>query len=223
VAAGWGERPAFEDLSMALTPGARIGLVGASGTGKSTYAAVMLRFLDPSTGSQELAGVDLRQLTLDDVRRLTGLVDDDPHIFGSTVLENVRLARPEATDEEVLAALDAAHLGTWVRGLPSGARTTIGAGSAHVSGGERARIAVARALLADQPVLVLDEPTAHLDADTARRISAEILNEDRGSSIVWITHGTIGLDAMDAVVRLGETEIEPVPVGYPAGTASTLR
>ena len=202
LSAGWGDEDALQDFSLELPPGARVGLVGASGTGKSTYAAVMMRFLDPRTGAQTLADTDLRDLTFDDVRRTTGLVDDDPHVFASNVAENVRLARPDATDEEVRAALDAAHLGAWVDGLPRGMATMIGEGSAHVSGGERARIGIARALLADQPVLVLDEPTAHLDADTARRVTAEVLDEQNGRSIVWITHGTIGLDAMDTVVTL---------------------
>ena len=202
ISVGWGDTDALVDFDLDLAPGARIGLVGASGTGKSTYAAVMMRFLDPRSGAQTLADTDLRQLTFDDVRRTTGLVDDDPHIFASNVAENVRLARPEASDADVRAALDAAHLGDWLDGLPRGMSTMIGEGSAHVSGGERARIALARALLADQPVLVLDEPTAHLDADTARRVSDEVLGEERGRSIVWITHGTIGLDAMDTVIRL---------------------
>lgn len=202
ISVGWGEDDALVDFDLDLQPGARIGLVGASGTGKSTFAAVMMRFLDPRSGSQTLADTDLRRLSFDDVRRTTGLVDDDPHIFASNVAENVRLARPEASDDEVRAALDSAHLGAWIDALPRGMATMIGEGSAHVSGGERARIAVARALLADQPVLVLDEPTAHLDADTARRVSDEVLSEERGRSIVWITHGTIGLDAMDTVIRL---------------------
>ncbi|MCB0906054.1 MAG: ATP-binding cassette domain-containing protein, partial [Nocardioidaceae bacterium] len=202
ISVGWGTEDALVDFDLDLPPGARVGLVGASGTGKSTFAAVMMRFLDPRAGSQTLADTDLRRLSFDDVRRTTGLVDDDPHIFASNVAENVRLARPQATDDEVRAALDAAHLGTWVDALPRGVATMIGEGSAHVSGGERARIAVARALLADQPVLVLDEPTAHLDAATARRVSDEVLSEERGRSIVWITHGTIGLDAMDTVIRL---------------------
>jgi ATP-binding cassette, subfamily C, bacterial CydCD len=210
LTAGWDGADVLQDLSLDLAPGARIGLVGASGTGKSTYAALMMRFLDPHGGRQSLAGEDLRHLALEDVRRTTGLVDDDPHLFSSTLVENVRLARPEATDDEVRQALDAAHLGTWLDGLPDGLHTAIGEGSAHVSGGERARIAVARSLLADPPVLVLDEPTAHLDSETAHLVAAEILAENAGRTIVWITHGTVGLDRMGQVVRLGTTEAAPV-------------
>jgi ATP-binding cassette subfamily C protein CydCD len=132
-----------------------------------------------------------------------GLVDDDPHVFGSTLVENVRFARPDATDGEVAAALDAAGLGPWRRSLPEGLDTWLGDGGAGVSGGERARIGIARTLLADPPVLVLDEPTAHLDADTAARIADQVLGGDRRRSVLWITHGRIGLDAVDAVADLG--------------------
>jgi ATP-binding cassette, subfamily C, bacterial CydCD len=202
VTAGWGTIPVLVDLSLTLRPGARLGLVGASGTGKSTYAALMMRFLDPSAGIQSLGRVDLRGLAIDDVRRVTGLVDDDPYIFGSTILENVRLARPDASDRDVREALDAARLGGWIDSLPENMETRIGEGGAQISGGERTRLAIARALLADQPILVLDEPTAYLDATTARAISEEILDRASGRSLVWITHGTIGLDAMDCVVTL---------------------
>ncbi len=176
VTAGWGDTSALVNFTLELPPGARVGLVGASGTGKSTYAAIMMRFLDPLAGRQVLGDIDLRALALDDVRRATGLVDDDPYVFASSIMENVRLARPEATDAEVLEALAAAALGDWIAALPFGAHTHVGDGNASVSGGERARLGIARALLADQPILVLDEPTAHLDAATARAVAAEVLS-----------------------------------------------
>src|SRR5690606_12677322 len=154
--------------------------------------------------------VDARSLAPDSIRARVGLVDDDPYVFSSTVLENVRLARPDAADDAVLDALTRAHLGAWVDSLPHGVETMLGEGYAHVSGGERARLAMARALLADQPVLVLDEPTAHLDAETARSVTAEILSSS-AHTILWITHGTIGLDAMDRVLTM--TADQPVPVG----------
>jgi ATP-binding cassette subfamily C protein CydCD len=211
VSAGWGDSDAVRDLRLDLAPGQRIGIVGPSGSGKSTLAALLMRFIDPRSGTVALDGVDLRQLALDDVRRVVGLVDDDPYVFGSNVAENIRLARPGADDAEVEGALRAAHLGGWLDSLPHGLGTLIGEGNALVSGGERARIGIARALLADQPVLVLDEPTAHLDSATAQAVTDDLLAAGAGRSLVWITHGTIGLDAMSQVVRLADSD-SPVQV-----------
>ncbi|WP_104106742.1 thiol reductant ABC exporter subunit CydD [Nocardioides sp. 616] len=205
VRAGWGDRPVVEVAQLDLPVGGRIGLVGPSGSGKSTVAALLLRFLDPASGAVLVDGTDARALRGDDVRARVGLVDDDPHVFGSTVAENVRLARPDAGDAEVADALVRAHLGPWLAELPHGLDTMVGDGHAHVSGGERARLAVARSLLADQPVLILDEPTAHLDAETAQAVTDELLGQP-SRSILWITHGVVGLDAMDQVVRLGARE-----------------
>jgi ATP-binding cassette subfamily C protein CydCD len=212
VTAGWGGEPAFRDISLALTPGSRVGVVGPSGSGKSTLAAVLLRFLDPRSGAMSIAGLPATSMLLDDVRRCVGLVDDDPHVFASTVYENVRLARPTATPEEVDAVLRAVQLGDWLDGLPEGQATVLGDGHTHVSGGERARIGMARAVLADQPVLVLDEPTAHLDTATAEAVATDLLDASSGRSVVWITHGTVGLDRIDAVLDLGSAApvLQPV-------------
>jgi len=203
VTAGWGGEPAFRDLSLALTPGTRVGVVGPSGSGKSTLAAVLMRFLDPRSGTMSIAGVPATSVMLDDVRRCVGLVDDDPHVFASTVYENIRLARPTATLDEVDAVLRAVQLGDWLDGLADGQATLLGDGHTHVSGGERARIGMARAVLAEQPVLVLDEPTAHLDTATAEAVAADLLDASSGRSVVWITHGTVGLDQTDAILDLG--------------------
>jgi ATP-binding cassette subfamily C protein CydCD len=205
VDAGWSDRPVLADLSLALPPGSHVGVVGPSGCGKSTLAAVLLRFLDPRNGSVRLGPADLRDLALDDVRRTVGLVDDDPHVFASTLRENLRLARPAAGDDELVAALRAAQLGAWLEALPRGLDTWLGDGHAHVSGGERARIALARAVLADAPVLVLDEPTAHLDTATARAVTTDLLDAAAGArrTVVWITHAAVGLDRMDTVLDLG--------------------
>lgn len=210
---GWTERPVLALDHLVLRPGEHLGITGPSGSGKSTLAASLVRFIDPLRGEVLLGGTDLRRLALDDVRRRVGLVDDDPHVFASTVAENVRLARPDADDDEVLDALRRARLGAWVDALPAGIHTHVGAGRRAVSGGERARLALARSLLADPPVLVLDEPTAHLDGPTARAVAREMLGSAgrAGRSILWITHGTVGLDQMDRVVHLE------------AGTASLSR
>jgi ATP-binding cassette subfamily C protein CydCD len=203
VAAGWDEDdPAFHDLSLRIPAGSRVAVVGRSGSGKSTLAALLLRFLDPMRGSVRLGHVELPHLALDDVRRTVGLVDDDPHVFATSVAENVRLAEPGACDEQVEAALRDAGLGAWLDDLTDGLDTRLGDGAGAVSGGERARLAVARSLLADQRVLVLDEPTAHLDHATAQLLAEQILGPERGRSVLWITHETVGLDRVDAVLSL---------------------
>jgi ATP-binding cassette subfamily C protein CydCD len=165
------------------------------------------------SGHVRLGGSDLRDLPLDQVRRVVGLVDDDPHVFASTLVENVRLARPEATDHEAESALRDARLGAWLDGLPDGLHTWLGDGHQQISGGERARLALARSLLAEQPVLVLDEPTAHLDHATATELATELLTGPRRHTIVWITHDRVGLDLVDDVVVL---EPKVLPTRAPA-------
>ncbi|HEX6249454.1 MAG TPA: thiol reductant ABC exporter subunit CydD [Nocardioidaceae bacterium] len=204
VTAGWGS-PVFEGLDLHLPPGSRVGVVGPSGSGKSTLAAVLLRFLDPVAGTYTIAGIPASAMLLDDVRRCVGLVDDDPHVFSSTVYENVRLARPDATEADVERALRAVRLGPWLDELPDRLHTRLGEGHAHVSGGERARIGMARAVLADLPVLVLDEPTAHLDTATAEAVAGDLLDVSTGRSVVWITHSEVGLDRVDSVLDLGRS------------------
>ncbi|QSR26988.1 ABC transporter permease [Nocardioides aromaticivorans] len=203
VRARWELRaPATSPVTLDLAPGDRVALVGASGSGKSTVAAVLLRFLDPCSGSARLGGAELEDTGPDDVRRMVGLVDDQPHVFATTLLENVRLARPEASATEVEEALRAACLGPWLDGLPDGLGTWLGTGHAGVSGGERARIGVARSLLAAHPVLVLDEPTAHLDHATAEQLAHEVMTGPHVRSVLWITHGTAGRGLVDRTVEL---------------------
>lgn len=203
-----GSARSLPEVDLLLGVGERVALVGPSGSGKSTVAALMLRFLDPVSGRAVIGGASMRSLPLDEVRGIVGLVDDDPHVFASTLVENVRLARPDATDDEVALALRQARLGDWLDALPDGLDTWLGDGHAGISGGERARLAVARSLLAGHPVLVLDEPAAHLDHATATELARELLGGPRGRSILWITHADAGLDLVDRVVTLG-TAAEP--------------
>ncbi|MFE6646329.1 thiol reductant ABC exporter subunit CydD [Nocardioides sp. NPDC057772] len=228
VTARPGDGATVELPDLHVEPGARIGIVGPSGSGKSTLAALLLRFLDPDTGTITLGGRPTSDLDPEDVRKIVGLVDDDPHVFASNLVENVRLARPDATDEEVERALRRAHLGDWLDALPAGMQTRLGDGAAQVSGGERARLAVARSLLAGHKVLVLDEPLAHLDTSTAESLAREVLAREDDSTadtepggerggelgphggtktVVWMTHTSTGLGLTDTVVslqRMGE-------------------
>ena len=208
--ARWDEAmPATAPVSLRLGPGERVAVVGPSGCGKSTLAALLVRFLDPASGEVALGGTPARRLRLDDVRARVGLVDDDPYLFATTLVENVRLARPDADDAAVEGALRRARLGPWLDTLPEGLHTWLGDGHAQVSGGERARIAVARSLLADQPVLVLDEPAAHLDHATGVALARELLAGPRGPGVLWISHAGAGLDLVDRVVDLEDPPAAP--------------
>ncbi|MBK3556721.1 thiol reductant ABC exporter subunit CydD [Streptomyces sp. MBT56] len=193
---------ALASLDLTLTPGRRIAVVGPSGSGKTTLAQVLLRFLDASSGTYRLGGVEASALESDTVRRSVGLCAQDAHVFDSTIRENLRLARPGATDDGLRDALSRARLLDWVRALPEGLDTAVGEHGARLSGGQRQRLALARALLADFPVLVLDEPAEHLDLPTADALTADLLAATRGRATVLITHRLTGLEAVDEVLVL---------------------
>ncbi|MGI5529241.1 thiol reductant ABC exporter subunit CydD [Streptomyces syringium] len=194
--------PALDGLSMELVPGRRVAVVGRSGSGKTTLAQVLLRFLDAESGAYTLAGEDAAAMDGDALRRLVGLCAQDAHLFDSSVRENLRLARPAAEEAELRAALRAARLLEWVDSLPQGLDTLVGEHGARMSGGQRQRLALARALLADFPVLVLDEPAEHLDLPTADALTADLLAATEGRTTVLITHRLAGLAAVDEVILL---------------------
>jgi ABC-type multidrug transport system fused ATPase/permease subunit len=179
-----------------------VALVGASGAGKTTIVNLLLRFLDPDAGRVTLADGDLRAYRQEDVRRAIAVAGQDAHLFSASIVENVRLARPDASDDDVEQALRRARLWDWIARLPDGVHTQVGEEGRELSGGQRQRIALARALLADAPVLVLDEPTAHLDPATATALMRDVFASVHGRSVLFITHRAEGLDLVDEVVAL---------------------
>lgn len=191
---------ALDGLSLAIGPGELIGVVGASGAGKSSIVNVLLRFWPLSEGSATVGGTEIDRLRQSDVRTVFGLVDQDAHVFGGSIRSNVALGRPGAGDAEVMEALRQAHLDGWVESLPSRMDTPVGEGGVQVSGGQRHRIALARALLADRPVLVLDEPTAGLDAEAGARLVADVVGGSGSRTVVLITHREHELEGFDRVV-----------------------
>jgi thiol reductant ABC exporter CydC subunit len=196
-------RPVFDGLTMALAPGERVALVGPSGAGKTTVTNLLLRFLDPEHGRVTIAGADLREYRQADIRRAISVAGQESHLFTASIGDNVRLARPAASDEEVEEALRRACLWDWIRGLPDGLDTLVGEEGRELSGGQRQRVILARALLAQAPVLVLDEPTAHLDPSTADALMRDVFAAARHRTVLLITHRSEGLELVDRTIALG--------------------
>jgi len=180
--------PVLENVSLVVEPGECVALVGRSGEGKSTIADLLVRQLDPRSGRVLLDGVDLRTMRLADVRRRVLVVDQEPFVFNATIAENIRYARPEASDAEVRAAAEDAGLAPLVARLPQGLDTSAGERGRALSAGERQRVAVARAFLADPAVLVLDEATGALDPATEAAVADGYERVMRGRTTLIITH-----------------------------------
>jgi len=197
----------LDGFDLDLPPGRRVALIGPSGAGKSTVAAVLLRFRDPVGGSVTLNGADLASYAAEAVRAVIGGCPQDPHIFDGNIRDNLRLARPGATDDELAAAAARARLLPWIDSLSLGWDTPVGAHGAAMSGGERQRLALARALLADPAVLILDEPTAHLDPEARAALTADLLTLTTGRATLLITHELEGLDQVDEIIVLDHGKV----------------
>ena len=182
------DRDAVTGVNLSLHTGARLVLTGPTGCGKSTVLAALLRNLEPRAGAVHVDGIDTREVLGDDMRTRIAWSGPAAHLFDSTLRQNLLLARPDARADEIVDALRRAGLGVWLAGLPEGLETPVGRHGGAVSGGERQRIGLARALLADRPLMLLDEPTAHLDARTAAQVCADLLRETVGRTALVVTH-----------------------------------
>jgi ATP-binding cassette subfamily B protein len=197
----------LEAVSFAVGPGESLALVGGSGVGKSTIAFLATRLLDPDAGVVRLDGHDLRTLALEDVRRHVVLVEQEPVLLHASIDENIRYLRPDATDVEIRAAAAAAGIATFIEQLPSHYNTVVGERGLAVSAGERQRIALARAFLANPAVLVLDEPTAALDPISERHVIEGYRAIMRGRTTILITHRRELAMAADRVVVLSGSRV----------------
>ena len=202
-----GGGPVLRDLSLAVAPGETVAVVGPSGAGKTTLVSLLLRFVDPQRGRVTLGGHDVRDLPPDQVRAVVALVSQDTYLFGGTVRDNIAMARPDATDDDVVAAARVANAHDFVAGLPDGYDTEIGERGLRLSGGQRQRLAIARAVLADAPVLVLDEATASVDAATEASIQSALdrLTVDRTTLV--IAHRLSTVRNADRIVVLEDGRI----------------
>ncbi len=197
------DRPAvFDGLTLDIPQGARVALLGPSGAGKSTLAALALKVVAPRSGQIRLGGVDIATLPTALVRARIGWLGQTTHLFDDTIAANLLLARPDADETALWAALDAARIGDMVRALPERLDTWVGEGGTRFSGGEGRRLALARALLSAAPILILDEPCAGLDAE-AERSFLQTLNETAADrTVILITHRLIGIERLDRIFRL---------------------
>jgi ATP-binding cassette, subfamily B, bacterial len=182
------DTPALDQFSIDVRASEKVALVGPSGAGKTTVFQLLLRFYDPQAGAVRIDGIDLLSADPRDVRRQLALVPQDPVIFASTVLENVRYGRPDASDVEVKAACDAAYATEFIEHLPGGFNGLLGERGVRLSGGQRQRLAIARAILADRPILLLDEATSALDAESERIVQRALERLMAGRTVLMIAH-----------------------------------
>jgi len=191
---------ALEDFSLRIPPGEKIALVGPSGAGKTTVFALLLRFYDPQRGVVRIDGVELKSADPPEVRRRLAVVPQDPVIFATSVLENVRYGRPDASDVEVLAACEAAYATEFIERLPDRYASFLGERGVRLSGGQRQRLAIARAILADRPILLLDEATSALDAESERVVQLALERLMAGRTVLMIAHRLATVRHADRIV-----------------------
>jgi ATP-binding cassette subfamily B protein len=216
VSFGYGGNAVLDDLSFGVAPGTICAILGPSGAGKSTLADLLVRFYDPNAGAIRIDGRDIRDLPLADLRHAVLLVDQAPYLFHASVRENLLYTRPDASDDEIVSAAQAASIHERILALPDGYDTIIAERGQTLSAGERQRIALARALLADPKVLILDEPTSALDEANERAIAETLVRVAEGRTAILITHRA-------SLARIAHQTIFLEPVGRdPSPAADAL-
>ena len=206
LTAAWaGTAPDVGPLDLEVQRGQHLAITGPNGCGKSTLLAVLARHLDPTGGDYRLGEDDALQLDLGQARQTFAVLDDEPHLFSSTLRANLQLARSGSADSDLVEALGRAGLGRWFADLAQGLDTVIGSGGRGVSGGERARLGLARCLVSERPVLLLDEPVAHLDHTTAEAVLGDLTRSTTERSVIMVSHRPDGLAGFDRVIDLSRT------------------
>ncbi len=194
-------------ISFDLAPGEHVALVGTSGAGKSTIVNLLLRFWDATGGNIHLGGRSIQELPLEELRNLVAVVSQRNYVFNTTIGDNIRMGKPDATQAELDQAARRANLKTWIDSLPDGYETAVGEMGSKISGGQRQRLAIARALLKDAPILVLDEATSNLDVETEREVNAAIRELQSGRTTLTIAHRLSTVQNADRILVLEQGRV----------------
>lgn len=202
-----GTDAALQDISLRLTPGKKLALIGPSGAGKTTLVNILLRLWEFDSGEIYLNGLDLRRFSPSQVRDHFSVISQSTYLFNATLGQNLRLAQPGASNDVLLAVLRQAGLSAWIATLPEGLNTWLGEHGMRMSGGERQRLAIARAILQNTPLVILDEPTANLDVVTEAAIIDQLHLTLADKSVLWITHRLAKLEWMDEIIVLDSGRI----------------
>jgi ATP-binding cassette subfamily B protein len=213
VSFGYDDRPVLQEVSLEVRPGTSVGIAGATGAGKTTLVNLLTRFYDPTSGQVLLDALSLREYRLADLRNQFAIVLQEPVLFSTTIAENIRYGRMEASRAELAAAAKAANAHDFITELPDGYETVVGERGMRLSGGERQRIALARAFLKDAPILILDEPTSSVDVETEALIMEAMRRLMTGRTTFMIAHRLSTLDHCDVRIVLRNGRV------WQAGTA----
>jgi len=198
------DEPTIRNLNMTLAQNETVALIGKSGSGKTTVTNLMLRTLDPDSGTILLDGVSEKDLDIEWIREQIALVPQDPYLFFGTVRDNLRIAKQDATDEEMTAALESAELGDFIKTSPAGLATMVGDQGLALSGGQAQRLAIARAVLKDAPIVVLDEPTSQIDVETEALLNRALERLCENKTVLLIAHRLSTIERADRIVVLHE-------------------
>ncbi len=202
-----GDHPIIRDLTLKIPAGAEVAIVGPSGSGKSTVIALLMRFWDPESGAVRYDDNDLREVSVASLRSQIGLVSQETFIFDTSIRENIAIGRPDATDAEIRDAAAAAQLDPFIMSLPAGYHTVLGERGVRMSGGQRQRLAIARALLRDPRVLILDEATSALDPQTETEIQETLATAARGRTLISVTHRLAAVVTADLIFVLDQGKL----------------